>query len=63
MKMTAINLYEIYLAQSRQEKPEIKCSHMNEHDNSVCHPNYHNNTHDNTPDRMMIRKFIKNEAN
>lgn len=63
MKIAAIKLYEIYMAQSNQNKTEMNCYHENEHDNSGAHPDYHNNSHDNTPDRMLTRTLVKNATN
>lgn len=63
MKIVAIRLYEIYMAQSSQNNDKMNCYHANEHDNSGSHPDYHNNSHDNTPGRMMTRTLVKNATN
>lgn len=63
MKIAAIRLYEIYMAQSNQNNEEMSCYHANEHDNSGAHPDYHNNSHDNTPGKMMSRTLVKNATN
>lgn len=63
MKIAAIRLYEIYMAQSNQNEMKMNCYHENGHDNSGAHPDYHNNSHDNTPGRMMTRTLVKNATN
>lgn len=59
LKIIAVNLYEIYLSQANQKKFVENCSHINEHDNSSCHPDYHLNSHLNVPGRMLVRTLEK----
>ena len=63
IKVIAIALYQIYMAQANQNNVELSYYHENEHDNSGSHPDYHNDSHDNTPGKMLNRSLTKNVAN